>query len=266
MTRLPAIYAATLVLLLIAVPAFCEKPDLPMPTQYVVDYAGVITQADKKTLLGVLQELEQKTGAQYIVLTVNTMEGMPIEQFSVKLAEKWKLGQKDKDNGFLFTIAIKDRKYRFEVGYGLEGYVTDMYCGQQGRDILLPYLRKGDYSKGITAVNLVVVDHIAKAAGVTLTGMPQTVYHEDQPSPPTIILVSFAVLALLAFIIIVRHGLSFNYPYTHRRDGHNYHSHGGFWGSGGWGSGGFGGGGGGFGGFGGGGGGSFGGGGASGGW
>ncbi len=149
------------------------KASLPRPTRYVADYASVINASDERSLNGILQELEQKTGAQYIVLTVQTTEGVTIEQFALEHAEKWKLGQKGKDNGMLFVLAAKDRKYRFEVGYGLEGFVTDLYCGRVGRDVLVPYLKRGDYSQGIHQANLRVVGQIAAKAGVTLTGMPK---------------------------------------------------------------------------------------------
>ena len=146
---------------------------LPAPSNYVADYANVIGADYERSLNGILQELEQKTGTQYIVLTVQTADGLPIEQYAIELAEKWKLGQKGKDNGFLFVLAAQDRNYRFEVGYGLEGFVTDQYCGKIGRDILKPYLQKGDYSGGIYQANLQIVQKIAKESGVQLTGMPK---------------------------------------------------------------------------------------------
>jgi len=149
------------------------EANLPRPTRYVEDHANVIDASTERSLNGILQELEQKTGAQYIVLTVQTTEGVTIEQFALEHAEKWKLGQKGKDNGMLFVLAAKDRKYRFEVGYGLEGFVTDQYCGRVGRDVLVPYLKRGDYGQGIQQANLTVVGQIAVKAGVTLTGMPK---------------------------------------------------------------------------------------------
>ena len=149
------------------------QADLPMPQHYVEDYANVINDSDERSLNGVLQELEQKTGVQYIVLTVLSTGGLPIEQFSIELAEKWKLGQKGKDNGMLFVLAKNDRKWRVEVGYGLEGFVTDPYCGRVGREVLVPYLRKGDYSRGIYEANLQIVQRIATETGVSLTGMPK---------------------------------------------------------------------------------------------
>jgi len=149
------------------------RANLPMPISYVADYTGAVTDADERSLNGILQELEQKTGVQYIILTVRTTGGVPIEQYSIELAEKWKLGQAGKDNGMLFTIATEDRRYRFEVGYGLEGFITDAYCGRVGREVLTPYLRKNQYSRGILEANCQVVNRIAKEYGVKLTGMPK---------------------------------------------------------------------------------------------
>lgn len=238
------------------------QTDLPMPQHYVEDYANVINPSDEHSLNGILRELEQKTGVQYIVLTVPSTVGLPIEQYSIELAEKWKLGRKGKDNGMLFVLAKNDRKYRFEVGYGLEGFITDQYCGRIGRDVLVPYLKRGDYSQGIYQANLQVIQKIASQSGVTLSGMPN---FKPVPVRRTsgVPCCSLLPLLILLFIIFGRGGrgmgMWFFLPFML----------GGFGGQGGYGrSGSFGGGsfGGSFGGFGGGMGGGFGGGGASGGW
>jgi len=253
----------SMVLLAISATTAYPKATLPMPSHYVEDYANVINNPEENSLNGILQELEQKTGAQYIVLTVQTTEGLPIEQFSMELVEKWKLGQKGKDNGMLFVLAAKDRRYRFEVGYGLEGFVTDQYCGQVGREVLVPYLKKGNYSQGIYQANATIVQRIAEQAGVSLTGMPKLtpmrVEHRRRGFPCCSILPFLFVFLILFGSIGRRMGWWFFLPFML----------GGFGGSGGYGrSGSYGGGsfGGGFGGFGGGMGGGFGGGGASGSW
>jgi len=237
--------------------------NLPMPSHYVEDYADVINEADERSLNGILQELEQKTGAQYIVLTVETTGGLPIEQFSIELAEKWKLGQKGKDNGMLFVLAKNDRRWRFEVGYGLEGFVTDQYCGRVGREVLVPYLKKGDYSQGIYRANLQIVQKIASEAGVTLAGMPSQKSVPDRPAGKWTPCCS--ALPILFIMLLLFGGLGggmgwwFLLPFMMGGFG----GHGGYGRSGSFGGGSFGGS---FGGFGGGLGGRFGGGGASGGW
>jgi len=242
------------------------QADLPMPRHYVEDYANVINDAHEQSLNGILQELEQKTGAQYIVLTVETTGGLPIEQFSIELAEKWKLGQKGKDNGILFVIATKDRKYRFEVGYGLEGFVTDAYCGRVGRDVLVPYLKTNRYSEGIYQANLQVAQKIAAEAGVTLTGAPrldrQPVQRRNRTvGAPCCCWTLLPLLILLFLLGGLGRGMGWWFFLPFMLGG--FGTPGGYGRSGSYGGGSFGGG---FGGFGGGMGGGFGGGGASGGW
>lgn len=237
-----------------------RSADIPeKPQRYVVDLAGIVDDGVENRLNGYLQELEQKTTAQMIILTIPSLEGESIEDLSITIAhDKWKLGQKGKDNGLLFLISVKDRKYRIEVGYGLEGVLPDSLVGSLGRDLLVPYFRKGDYSNGIFATTLAMANKIAADAGVKIEGMPSIKY----PTPPTgkpgspistIIGIVFLIIMGILFIKNPRAFLLFLL----------FSSMGGRRGS--WGGGGgFGGGG--FGSFGGGGGGGFGGGGASGGW
>lgn len=93
--------------------------------------------------------IEEKTSMQFGILTVDSLEGEDIERFAVRVFEKWKLGQEGKDNGCLFIISVSDREYRIEVGYGLEGSLTDLKTGIIGREIVEPKLSSGDWSGGI---------------------------------------------------------------------------------------------------------------------
>jgi uncharacterized protein len=258
--KLESLLSAVLICFLLvsaALPA--SIPD--QPQKYVVDLAGIIDDATENRLNGYLQELEQKTTAQMIVLTIPSLNGESIEDFSIRIAhDKWKLGQKGKDNGVLFLVSVKDRKYRIEVGYGLEGVLPDSLVGSLGRNILVPYFKKGDYSDGIFATTLAMANKIAANAGVKIEGMPSIKYqtsparNEKGASPLSMIIgIVFFIIMGILFIKNPRAFLLFLL----------FSSMGGRRGS--WGGGGgFGGGG--FGSFGGGGGGGFGGGGASGGW
>ncbi len=275
--NLPPLYIAVLLLPALVASRTAAR-DLPMPSRYVVDNANVIDAEDERSLLNILQELEQKTGVQYIVLTVLTTAGVPIEEFSIRHAhDLWKLGQKGQDNGLLFTLALKDRKYRFEVGYGLEGVITDRFAGQVGRSVLSPYLKRGEYSRGIYEANLQVVRRIAEQADVTLTGMPALppLSRGRPPVAPCCGMPLGTLLFLFFLIFMIGGGRSGGLwwlflPFLFRGfGGYGGYGRSGSYGGGvfGGGFGGFGGGmRGGFGGFGGGGGGGFGGGGASGGW
>ncbi|MGA7143525.1 MAG: TPM domain-containing protein [Desulfobacterales bacterium] len=231
------------------------------PQTYVVDLAGIVNDTVKHRLNGYLQELEQKTTAQMVVLTIPDLGGDSIEDLSITIAnDKWKLGQKGKDNGVLFLVAFKDKKYRIEVGYGLEGVLPDSLVGSLGRKLLVPYFKKGDYSDGIYATTLAVANIIAKHYGVKIEGMPVVEYSRQPASRGNSPSLFSSIIAVLFFIILgilfVRNPRAFLLFLLFSSMG----GRGGSWGGGG----GFGGGG--FGSFGGGGGGGFGGGGASGGW
>ena len=154
--------------------SFAEIAVPDKPYNHVVDLAGIIDDNVEAGLNRYLLELEQKTTAQMVVLTINSLEGESIEDLSLRIAhDKWKLGQKGKDNGVLLLVSLQDRKYRFETGYGIEGIIPDSLAGSIGRQYLVPYFKKGDYSKGITAATLVVINEIASDAGVEITGMPK---------------------------------------------------------------------------------------------
>lgn len=105
-----------------------------------------------------LAEMEKdNNGMQMAVLLIDSLEGESLEEFSLKVAEQWKLGQKrgkgqDGDNGLLLIVAVQDKKYRFEVGYGLEGELPDGLIGSLGRELLVPNFREGRYIEGIDAV------------------------------------------------------------------------------------------------------------------
>ena len=230
-------------------------PDKPL--NHVVDLAGIINDNVEANLNKYLLELEQKTTAQMVVLTINSLEGESLEDLSIKIAhEKWKLGQKDKDTGILLLISLQDRKYRFEIGYGFEGVLPDSLVGSIGRDHLVPYFRKGDYSTGIFAATLAVISEIASDAEIEISGMqtlrsrPTSPYRTKERRKPTVLSTIFTILFFIGLIyLFIKHPrlLLFFLMFSMMGGGRR----------GGWGGGG---------GFSGGGGGGFGGGGASGGW
>ena len=269
---------AIVALLLLAAPAFGQVKLPDKPRTYVEDLANVIDASHEQRLNGILQELDQKVRVQYVVLTVPSTNGVPITQYSIELGHnKWQLGQEPGTYGFLFTLAVQDQKYAFDVGRDLEGFVTDQYCGRVGREVLLPYLKQNQYSEGIYQANLRVVQRIASEAGITLTGMP-ALPRSGQPGRRRLPGCSSLVFLLLMMLFIggmgggMRRGLGGWLFFPMMLGG--FGGRGGYGRSGSYGGGSFGGSfgsfgggvGGGFGGFGGGGGGGFGGGGASGGW
>jgi len=222
-----------------------------MPAAPVVDLAGIIDNHAETKLNRYLKELETKTGAQMAILTVTSLEGQAIEEFSINIAhDQWKLGQKGKDNGVLVVVALNDKKYRIEVGYGLEGLLPDSLVGGIGRQYLVPYFKRGDYSTGIYAAAVVMANEIARDAGVEISGLPvvKKVYstQKRKKSPGVfgkIFSLLFFIIMVILFIKNPRLFLAFLFMSSMGgRSGHWGGSGGGF------GGGGFGGGGGGFGG------------------
>ena len=124
---------------------------IPPHTDRVVDQARLLSPSTLSSLATALAEHEQKTSNQVGVLTIPSLEGHPLEEFSHQVATAWALGQKGTDNGVLFLIAINDKKLRIEVGYGLEGTLTDAKSSRIIRHEVVPHFRAGDFSGGIVA-------------------------------------------------------------------------------------------------------------------
>jgi uncharacterized protein len=203
--------AALLVaLLVVAAAAAAAGPPVPAtPPNYVVDLAGVVDDAVEARTNGLLRELEQTTTAQVVVLTLPTLEGESLEAFSIDLAHnRWKLGQKGKDNGVLLTLALQERKYRIEVGYGLESVLPDSLVGSLGRAVLVPAFRAGDYGGGIAALAGELATRIAAGSGVALSGeMPVAARRPSRSAgKPGPLATGLALLLIPIFIyLLIRH-------------------------------------------------------------
>ncbi len=248
--------------------AAAEKVEQLSPQGYVNDFAGVMDADSRQKITALCEELDQKADAQLAVVTIHTLEGDTASNFANRLFEKWRVGPKGKDRGVMVLLAVNDRQYWTEVGYGLEPILPDGKVGGFGRQ-MLPLLRQSQYGAALLQIASQVASTIAEDRGVTLTqpapGVVTPPAESPAPSffgiPPAllnilVILLIFGGWRLLPFLFALAMGS--RYP---RRRGYR-----GWWVGpmGGWGGGyGGGGGGGGFGGFGGG---ASGGGGAGGGW
>ena len=274
--------ATSRVVALLFLCAFCIAPAARAqstkqlkPLGYVSDFANVLSQSAKFQLTELCTEVDEKAHAQIAVVTVKSLDGRSIDDFSIDLATQWGIGPKQSERGVLILLAVEDHRYRFEVGYGLEPILPDGKVDGFGREAV-PYLREGNYDAAVLLMTRRVADVIAKDRGVILTvgtslPPPRKFGTEQQGQDYSVL----ALLFLAGFVIFVVFAALKHAGQTGSR---HFRRGGGWWvgpmmgggmgggfGGGGWGGGGFGGGGGG-GGFGGFGGGSFGGGGGSGGW
>ena len=144
----------------------------PRPVGAVADYAHVIPQAYKQRMEALARSLLKATGVAVVVATVPSLEGQSIEQFAADLFEAWGIGKKGEDKGVLILVAVAERKLRIEVGYGLEGIITDARAGMIRDQAIVPWLKKGDYGRGLLKGMEAIASVVASAYGVSLQGLP----------------------------------------------------------------------------------------------
>ena len=159
-----------LVLLLPALAA-CERqapvvPDLPAPalTGRVVDEADLLTPTQEAELTGKLAAVEREVGPQYVIVTLRSLHGYPIEDYGYRLGRKWGIGSKARNDGVMLIVAPVERKVRIEVGYGLERRVTDPFAGKVIREQAVPRFKSGQYPEGIEAVSDAVIARLRSKA------------------------------------------------------------------------------------------------------
>jgi len=174
----------TLFLLLPAF-AFAQNPLAPFdrgsaPTAYVNDFAEVLSPEFENSLNQNLADFDTKTGNQIAVVTVKSLDGLTVEEFSINLAQKWGIGQKDKRNGLLFLFAPNEKKVRIEIGYGLEHLLTDGQSGYILDTQFIPEYQKGNYEQAIkntiTAIQSEINDPSQQAAPASSESSPFPVY------------------------------------------------------------------------------------------
>lgn len=183
-----------LLLTLWVLPMARAELNLPdQPKTYVSDLAGLLDFGQKQNLEKALSQLEKNSSNQVLVVTVPDLQGLPVEDYAIALAEKWKPGQKDRDNGVILLVAPKERKVRIEVGYGLEGALPDATAKSIIEDHILPDFRRGDFTRGIFSG--------VAAIEAAIKGEYEALAPGEKPSNPYAKLLGF-VLALVALIVI----------------------------------------------------------------
>jgi uncharacterized protein len=196
--------------------------DIPSPAP-VVDEAGLLPAQDSQYLDRLLRELKARSGVEISVYIASSLRGRVIEDFSMAVAEQWKLGRKKENRALLFLIAPKERKMRFEVGYGLEGDITDAYSRRVLDNVVKPYFQSGEYGAGILAGLSAISEKV-----------PLGLKEGEAPAPKKkgIPILWFLFIGVFIFLFITRlFGISSPHYRSYRRGG---------WGGGGWGGGGFG--------------------------
>jgi uncharacterized protein len=141
-------WALILIIMILAV-ATASGASYPQLTGFVTDNANMIDSSYESQITALAKQIEERTTVEIAVVTVKSLEGESKEMYAVNLFQQAGIGKTDKDNGLLILVSKQEREYRFEVGYGLEGVITDSMKVNIGDRIIVPNFRNGDYGKGI---------------------------------------------------------------------------------------------------------------------
>ena len=174
--------------------------DVPNPPKngYVLDQTQTLTKEEIQSMNRMGLELQKKTKAQITVLLIPTLDGEDVSDYANRVFRAWGIGDKEKNNGVLFLIALKDKQMRIEVGYGLEGAINDGKAGEILDQYAIPYFQKGKFGTGITGTFQVLVGEVSKEYGVTIDGSKN---YEKQNTielgPFQILLIAIGIVLLI---------------------------------------------------------------------
>ena len=200
--------------MLILLSAALWASDIPDYVGYVNDFANVITDKSKTEMEEVAKDLEEKTGAQIAVITVRSIAPYAsIEDFSMAVAEKWKPGQKEKDTGIIMVLAMDERMFRIEVGYGLEGIINDAKAGRIIDNTIMPYFKGGDFSAGLRRGLFKIADTIGTEMEVELDVRTKI----DNSKSEALCMLIFMII-FIAILVMMIHRMN-----TYRRTGRRYY-------------------------------------------
>lgn len=175
-----------------------ETDTFPRPQGAINDFAGVIPQNYRNSMDLLAREVLQKTGTAVVVTTVATIGDNDPADYTNRLYEAWGIGKKGEDKGVLILLALKERRIRIETGYGVEGILPDGLVGQILDSYVVPYLKQGDYGKGLANAMVAVSSVIAKDAGVTLSERPTVPKARSPRGSP-----GMNIFSLILFFIII---------------------------------------------------------------
>lgn len=193
-----------LALLLAAALAALALDVPPSPTQWFTDKAGVVPPTEADLLNAKLRQFEQDSGAQFIIYVFPSLEGESLEDFTIRAVERWKVGQKKYDNGLVLFVFVEDKKVRVEVGYGLEGTVTDAFSSRVIREQIAPAFQQGEYGRGLNAAADAIIKKVKTGeepvAPLNPGGQQQQARGEDIGIVPLIVILFVVFFVVLPMI------------------------------------------------------------------
>jgi uncharacterized protein len=198
----------SLLLLFFFLPLPSRAADIPSPPAdlYVLDQASVMSDETRSIIISTSQDLARQTKAQVVVVTLDTLNDQVLEEVSLAILREWGIGDKELNNGVLILLVPSEHKSRIEVGYGLEGVLTDGKTGRIQDEYMLPYFKQEQYDQGLRNGYLAVVQEVAKEYNVTLTQnqdyqpVPGETDTSSQPTPTWLKLLGIILVILLIWL------------------------------------------------------------------
>lgn len=198
----------SLLLLFFFLPLPSQAVDIPSPPPdlYVLDQASVMSSETRSLIISTSQDLARQTKAQVVVVTLNTLNDQVLEEVSLAILRGWGIGDKELNNGVLILLVPSEHKSRIEVGYGLEGVLTDGKTGRIQDEYMLPYFKQEQYDQGLRNGYLAVVQEVAREYNVTLTQsqdyqpVPGETDTSSQPTPTWLKLLGIFLVILLIWL------------------------------------------------------------------
>ncbi len=181
--------------------------DVPPLTMPVTDQAGIISAQEEQALNQYLQQLDSQYGIQMAVLTIPSLEGENLELYSIQVADEWALGSAEEDNGALLLVAYDEREIRIEVGYGLEGTLTDALSGQIIRQVIAPYFQQGNFGTGIIAgIQVMSQSVVGEEIGYIDESTKTQISTSSDNNEPSALMSLFTLAIFFAFMLLAMNG------------------------------------------------------------
>lgn len=193
---------------------------LPKPTTdfFVNDFANVISNADEKKMQQQGEALYKACGAQVVVVTVKSLDGEDLEDYSLELARSWGIGSKNENDGVLLLLSVDDRQVRIEVGYGLEGALPDSKTGRILDIYGVPSFKEDDFSKGLASVYNSLINEVSIEKGLETSEGYTSIEEYDEDLEPTLLekIVGYSIITIVVILVIY-----FSFIRRNGRSGYN---------------------------------------------
>jgi len=200
MKKILCTVALVLCILLFAAPVFAFNVPQSTNEFYVNDFAGVIDSSTEQYIMSRAVPLARETGAQIVVVAIDTLNDEPIEDVALSILRGWGIGDKQKNNGVLILLAVNDRQSRIEVGYGLEGALPDAKTGRIQDNYMIPHFKEGNFSLGIKSGFQAILNEVYKEYGIEgemTEDIPSPAYGDNEDRMQL-----FGIIAIIIFLLI----------------------------------------------------------------